>query len=90
MLLEALKQISKMEFYSLSQLAKNLKVSEDMAYHLVEQLKAMGYIKEESFGVECSGNCQMCIGCPAAKGALPIKTLVITEKGKQALNPVNQ
>ncbi len=89
MLFEALMQISKMEFYSLTQLARNLKVSEDMAHHLVEQLKAMGYIKEESFGVECSGDCKTCAGCPAAKGALPIKTLVITEKGMQALNLAN-
>ncbi|WP_296971492.1 FeoC-like transcriptional regulator [Tepidanaerobacter sp. EBM-38] len=86
MLLEALKQISKMQVYSLSQLANELKIDRSMASHIIDQLKVMGYIKEEVLSTVCNGECKQCAGCPVANGATPIKTLTITAKGSRALN----
>ena len=87
MLLEALKKIQEMSSFSLAQLAGSLKVDTIMAAHVVEQLKAMGYLKEEVMGLSCDGNCKKCAGCPSVGvGSIrPIKTLTITEKGNIAL-----
>jgi len=48
MLLETLRQIRDMQFFSLSELARKLNIDNSMASHMVEQLKAMGYLREEN------------------------------------------
>ena len=85
MLLEALKKIQEMSSFSLAQLAGSLKVDTIMAAHVVEQLKAMGYLKEEILNTSCDGNCRKCIGCPGMSGIRPVKALTVTEKGNRVL-----
>lgn len=85
MLSKALKIIQEMSSFSLSQLAKSLNVDKNMAAHLVEQLKAMGYLREENMNVSCNGNCVKCMSCPGASDTMPIKFLSVTEKGNRAL-----
>jgi len=85
MLLETLRQIRDMQFFSLSELARKLNIDNSMASHMVEQLKAMGYLREEKLEMSCNLGCSKCSCCPEMSNLLPTSTLIITEKGNRAL-----
>lgn len=84
MLLKILKKIRDMQFFSLSKLANELNIDEAMASHIIEQLKAMGYLKEEVTDMSCNSGCAKCSSCPGMSKILSTNTLVITEKGNRA------
>lgn len=88
MLLEALEKIRKMQFLSLTQLANDLNIDKAMVSHIIDQLKAMGYLKEEVMDISCNNDCKKCAGCPGMRSIRPTKTLTVTEKGTRALTRV--
>lgn len=82
-LVNALKEINKMETYSKSNLAKKLDTSQEVVDHILSQLESAGYIKEENINIS---NCSSCPsfknGCMGNVSGKPIYALTITEKGK--------
>ena len=88
MLLEALKKTRDMQLFSLTQLASELNIDKTMASHIIEQLKTMGYLKEEVMDFSCNNDCKKCASCPGVSSIRPTKTLTVTEKGILALTRV--
>lgn len=86
MLKRALFEIKQMTAFSISKLAKNLNIDIGMAEQLVNQLKIMGYIKEEKINRHCDGNCS---GCFYSCNSKPIKLLTITKKGSNVLDKIS-
>lgn len=82
MLMKTLCMIQQMSAFSISKLAANLNIDIGMAKQLVNQLEIMGHIKHEIIN-QC---CRDCNGCSHKCSNKPIKVLIITEKGKKALN----
>jgi len=74
-----------MKYFSLTHLAAGLNVDVSMISHIVDQLKSMGYIKEEVMGTACDSDCKKCAGCPSFGNIRPPKSLTITDKGYRAL-----
>ena len=86
MLLDALKKTRDMQLFSLTQLASELNIDKTMASHIIEQLKTMGYLKEEVMDFSCNSDCKKCTGCPGMSSIRPTKTLTVTEKGHRTLH----
>ncbi|HZK02342.1 MAG TPA: FeoC-like transcriptional regulator [Anaerovoracaceae bacterium] len=84
MLKELLIAIKSSEYISKSDISKELKVSEELVEEGFEQLIRMGYIEEVSRGISCDIGCN---SCPLSKSCdkMPIRTIIITEKGKRLL-----
>ncbi len=84
MLKELLVEIKDADYISRSNISKKLKISEELVEDGFEQLTRMGYIKEDSSGINCDVGCSI---CPYSKSCneLPIKTIMITEKGERLL-----
>lgn len=84
MLKELLVAIKGSDYISRSDISRKLKISEELVEEGFEQLIRMGYIKEESRGISCDIGCGI---CPYSKscGKVPIKTIMITEKGERLL-----
>ncbi len=74
--------IKQIPAFSISRLAKNLNMDIDIVEQLINQLKTMGYIKEEIINECCSKNCN---GCLNSCKCVQIKVLYITEKGNKCL-----
>lgn len=85
MLLKVLKKIREMQFFSLTQLVSELNIDKTMASHIIDQLKAMGYLQEEVLSMSCNGDCKKCVGCLRISSIRPTKTLTVTEKGNRVL-----
>lgn len=84
MLKEILDEIKNSDYISKSNISQSLNVSEDLIDEGFDQLIRMGYIREETSGSSCTIECS---GCAYAKscGHIPVKTVVITEKGERLL-----
>lgn len=84
MLKELLIAIKDSDYISKSKISKELKISEELVEEGFEQLIRMGYIKEDSRGISCDIGC---VSCSYAKSCdkVPIKTIMITEKGERLL-----
>lgn len=85
MLIKALFEIKNMTVYSISRLANKLSIDISMAEQLVNQLKIMGYIKEDTIKRQCNGNCS---GCLHSCNNKSIRLLAITEKGSNVLDKI--
>ncbi|SCG82599.1 hypothetical protein DW1_0992 [Proteiniborus sp. DW1] len=89
MLKDVLKEISNAKAFSVSLLAKNLKISEGLVEDIVKELSRMGYIVEDmgspTCGIPCSG-CAMKAFC----NSIPIKTFTVTAKGKKLLESIQK
>lgn len=85
MLKELLIAIKESDYISRSNISKKLKISEELVEEGFEQLVRMGYIKEDVRGIKCDIGCG---SCPHAKACdkVPIKTIMITEKGGRLLD----
>ncbi|HEY8363325.1 MAG TPA: FeoC-like transcriptional regulator [Tissierellaceae bacterium] len=87
MLKQILKEISKTRIYSPSSIAKNLNIDDELVKDAINQLLRMGYITEEEIKPNCDSKCSGCayhFSC----NTISIKTLTITEKGRQILNNI--
>ena len=84
MLKELLTAIKESDYISKSNISKRLKISEELVEEGFEQLIRMGYIEEDTRGIKCDIGCG---SCPYAEACdkMPIKTIMITEKGERLL-----
>ncbi|HZK58123.1 MAG TPA: FeoC-like transcriptional regulator [Clostridia bacterium] len=84
MLKELLVVIKESNYISKSNISKKLKISEELIEEGFEQLIRMGYIKEDVRGIKCDVGCR---SCPYSESCekMPIKTIMITEKGERLL-----
>ncbi len=84
MLKELLVVIKESNYISKSKISKKLKISEELIEEGFEKLIRMGYIKEDVRGIKCDVGCR---SCPYSKSCekMPIKTIMITEKGEKLL-----
>ena len=84
MLKEVLREIKNSDYISKANIAVKLNKSEDLIEDAFSQLMRMGYIKEDNNVNSCNFKCK---GCPFANSCnkLPIKSIMITEKGNQLL-----
>lgn len=85
MLIQTLKRIRDIPFSSFTQLANELDIDKTMVSHIIDKLKVMGYLREDTTNISCNGECKKCVGCPGMNSILPVKILIITEKGNQVL-----
>ena len=84
MLKNVLREIYEARIYSPALIGKNLNVSENMIEELVAQLIRMGYISEDLGSPTCQSKCA---GCSISScNTIPIKMIIVTEKGKSLLN----
>lgn len=84
MLKEVLKEIDYADYISKSNIAIKLNKNEDLIEDAFSQLIRMGYIMEYHMN-SCNSQCN---GCAFANlcNKNPVKTVIITEKGKKLLN----
>lgn len=68
------------EISALPELAKGLKISEELLSARLERYEQLGYVKRVSMDTSgCGGNCKRCRGCSGMKTGKP---LVCWEKGE--------
>lgn len=86
MLKDVLKEISNSRVLDLSDIAKNLSITESLVEELIDQLERMGYIKEDMGSYSCESKCSSCkvSNC----NTTPLKTLSITNKGEKLLKTI--
>ncbi len=84
MLKELLVEIKDSDYISRANISEKLEISEELVEEGFEQLIRMGYIKEDARGIKCDIGCD---SCPYARSCdkVPIKTIMITEKGERWL-----
>lgn len=84
MLKDVLREINDSDYISKANIAIKLNKSEDLIEDAFFQLNRMGYIAEESSINSCNlkcGNCPYSNSC----NNIPIKSIIITEKGERLL-----
>jgi len=82
MIKKTLTILSKMPYLSIKGLSDKLDVSPGMVEALLEDMKRLGYIKEEQCDSSCS-SCQLATFCSGESNG--IIYWQITEKGKKAI-----
>ena len=83
MLKELLTAIKESDYISKSNISKRLKISEELVEEGFEQLIRMGYIEEDTRGIKCDIGCG--VAYAEACDKMPIKSIMITEKGERLL-----
>lgn len=84
MIADILKIIARDGYISYTQLAHELKTTQDMVERGIEQLLRMNYISETDGGEDCL---TVCSNCPFAKNCSKevVKTFSLAAKGKEYL-----
>lgn len=83
MIKDVLKEISIAKVLDTGKIAKNLNLTEALVEEAIEQLSRMGYVIEDMGSHTCETKCS---SCPISScNTIPLKTLSITEKGKNLL-----
>jgi len=84
MLKNILQEINDSKLYSARMLSNKLDMPEGVIEDMVAQLKRMSYIEEDLGSPTCGLKCSGCAYSHCS--TTPIKTLSITDKGKELLN----
>lgn len=84
MLKNILKEIFNSKIFSAPLIAKNLNISEALVDEAVKELSRMGYVVEDIGSPTCETKCSGCT-MKSFCNAVPIKTLSVTDKGKNLL-----
>lgn len=84
MLKDILRELNSSGAFSITKIASNLNLTEEMVQDGIKQLIRMEYLKEDLGSPSCGGKCN---GCAAANcKIIPIKTFSITEKGMKLIS----
>lgn len=84
MLKNILRELSIAKVYNISDIAKNLNISEVLVEEAIEQLARMGYIIEDMGSPSCETKCSGC-SMSSMCNIIALKTISITEKGSKLL-----
>lgn len=84
MLKEVLQEINHANYISKANIALKLNKSEALIEEAFSQLARMGYIKEDDMN-SCNTQCNRCAFASLCN-KVPVKTVIITEKGEKLLN----
>lgn len=86
MLTDVLKEINNSKVLDISQIAKNLNITDALVEELISQLERMGYVSEDMGSYTCESKCS---SCSVSKcNTIPLKTLSITNKGERLLKNI--